>query len=35
MLNKYNLGDKVKTKIYYDNDKRKEVDAKPRGILYL
>ena len=32
MLNKYNLGDKVRTKIHYDNDKRKEVDAIIRGI---
>ena len=32
MLNKYNLGDKVRTKIHYDNDKRKEVDAIIRGM---
>ena len=27
MKNKYNIGDKVKTKIHYQNDKRKEVEA--------
>lgn len=27
MLNKYNLGDRVRTKIHYKNDKRTEVDA--------
>lgn len=27
MQNKYNIGDKVKTKIHYQNDKRKEVEA--------
>lgn len=27
MKNKYNIGDKVKTKIHYLNDKRKEVEA--------
>lgn len=27
MKNKYNVGDKVRTKIHYKNDKRKEVDA--------
>ena len=32
MLNKYNLGDKVRTKIHYENDKRREVDAIIRGM---
>ena len=32
MLNKYNLGDKVRTKIHYENDKRTEVDAIIRGM---
>ncbi len=32
MVNKYNLCDKVRTKIYYENDNRKEVDAFIRGI---
>lgn len=27
MRNKYNIGDKVRTKIYYQNDRRKEVEA--------
>lgn len=30
--NKYNIGDKVKTKIHYQNDKRKEVEAIVLGI---
>lgn len=29
---KYNIGDKVKTKIYYQNDSRTEVEAIIRGI---
>lgn len=32
MVNKYNLCDKVRTKIHYENDNRKEVDAFIRGI---
>lgn len=32
MVNKYNLLDKIRTKIHYENDKRKEVDAVVRGI---
>ena len=32
MKNKYNIGDKVKTKIHYQNDKRKEVEAIVIGI---
>lgn len=32
MVNKYNLYDKVRTKIHYENDNRKEVDAFIRGI---
>ena len=32
MKNKYNIGDKVKTKIHYQNDKRKEVEAIVLGI---
>lgn len=32
MANKYNLCDKVRTKIHYENDNRKEVDAFIRGI---
>lgn len=32
MINKYNLGDKVRTKIYCENDKRTEVDATICGI---
>ena len=32
MKNKYNTGDKVKTKIHYQNDKRKEVEAIVVGI---
>lgn len=32
MVNKYNLCDKVRTKIHYKNDNRKEVDAFIRGI---
>lgn len=32
MINKYNLCDKVRTKIHYENDNRKEVDAFIRGI---
>ena len=32
MKNKYNIGDKVKTKIHYQNDKRKEVEAIVVGI---
>ena len=27
MDNKYNIGNKVRTKIYYQNDRRKEVEA--------
>ena len=32
MVSKYNLCDKVRTKIHYENDNRKEVDAFIRGI---
>ena len=32
MVNKYNLSDKVRTKIHYENDNREEVDAFIRGI---
>ena len=32
MKNKYNIGDKVKTKIYYQNDTRKEVEAVIIGV---
>lgn len=32
MKNKYNIGDKVRTKIHYQNDKRKEVSATIYGI---
>ena len=32
MVNKYNLCDKVRTKIHYENDNRKEVDAFIHGI---
>ena len=32
MVNKYNLSDKVRAKIHYKNDNRKEVDAFIRGI---
>lgn len=32
MINKYNLSDKVRTKIHYKNDNREEVDAFVRGI---
>lgn len=32
MVNKYNLCDKVRTKIHYENDNRKEVDAFICGI---
>lgn len=31
-INKYNIGDKVRTKIYYQNDSRTEVDAIIRGV---
>ena len=27
MKNKYNIGDRIRTKIHYQNDKRKEVEA--------
>lgn len=27
MKNKYNIGEKIKTKIHYQNDKRKNVEA--------
>ena len=32
MKNKYNIGDKVKTKIHYQNDERKEVEAVILGV---
>lgn len=32
MVNKYNLNDKVRTKIHYKNDNREEVDAFICGI---
>lgn len=32
MINKYNIGDKVRTKIHYTNDTRKEVEAVIHGV---
>lgn len=32
MMNRYNLCDKIRTKIHYENDNRKEVDAFIRGM---
>ena len=32
MKNKYNIGDKVRTKIHYANDQRKEVEAVIHGV---
>ena len=32
MKNKYNIGDKIKTKIHYQNDKRNEVEAVILGV---